>query len=407
MLQKIAHSVIQCRLAHAKAALSNASAFSMQNYSYAQYYYNSKSSLCATSNTSISQFIRHKHDHNPGNDSDSVSASDSDSISETDFRDIGDISDPESFFNQFEKDFQLDDHPSTTGTEDTASMNDGTIDSLRPRRPRKHLQEAPKLTVSNRFPPKLTAEHYARLVRLVDLVSDPEITSALANEARVIESTAHLLMELPEAKSFVRSAAQMLARGDEPDDLIAFNTQLEYYLKIILAVYERKQAKTNVPQYLDDKGDIDFLSLTRTLRQKLKQPCRFCNARDPHDPNLSIHHLNIELMQSFLNLRGMIYPRKLTGNCMRHQHRLAEAIKRARQIGLLNPSSNWKAPPDWSTSTPLSGEHLPLPPFNSRGYIDPDTIGSQSNVDIEDDVDDEPDLSENDTATTDLKRQKN
>lgn len=371
-MQKLANVVRFLHPPHSRVVHS-ALGCSLHNYTHAQqyyYYYPSKSSICVTSNASTAQFIRSKH-------RDALRGPSSDSDSDT----------------EMTSDFDSDDFPNadTDENEYPEHIPQGDdLDGLISPYAKQEMEPQTKLNVSNRFPPKLTAEHYARLVRLVDSVSDASITEDIVNEGRFIDSSAALLMELREAKSFVRNAAQMLATNAEPDDLIAFNTQLEYYLKIILDLYKRKHEKENKPQYVDDKGDIDFISLTRSLRQKLKQPCRFCQARDPHDPNLSIHHLNIELLQSFLNLRGMIYPRKLTGNCMRHQHRLAEAIRRARQIGLLNPTSNWKAPPDWSTSTPLSGEHLPLPPFNSKGYIDPATVVDTKPIYATDQIDTPP-----------------
>ena len=37
----------------------------------------------------------------------------------------------------------------------------------------------------------------------------------------------------------------------------------------------------------------------------------------------------------FVNERGKILPRRMSGNCAKHQRQLSEAIKRARAIALL------------------------------------------------------------------------
>ncbi|MDD9819606.1 MAG: 30S ribosomal protein S18 [Nitrospira sp.] len=58
--------------------------------------------------------------------------------------------------------------------------------------------------------------------------------------------------------------------------------------------------------------------------------CRFC-----HDPApLDFKDLNV--LRNFLTERGRIIPRRISGNCMRHQRKLTIAIKRARSIALLS-----------------------------------------------------------------------
>jgi small subunit ribosomal protein S18 len=227
-----------------------------------------------------------------------------------------------------------------------------------------------KVEISERFPPRLASEHYSRLLTIVNVTDTDAVRRKLISLATNNEIDIDLLGNLREAQKFVSEAIALLANNGEPDNLMLFNTELQYHLSILVDVYKIVKEDEAEAKEADEKENVDLLSLTRSLRQRLKKPCRFCNASDQHDPKLSIHHLNIELLQTFLNLRGMIYPRKLTGNCMKHQHRLAHAIKRARQIGLLNPTSDWKAPPDWTPSTPRSGENIPFPPFNSRGYLD-------------------------------------
>ena len=40
-------------------------------------------------------------------------------------------------------------------------------------------------------------------------------------------------------------------------------------------------------------------------------------------------------LRRFTNERGKILPRRMSGNCAKHQRQLSEAIKRARAIALL------------------------------------------------------------------------
>jgi small subunit ribosomal protein S18 len=61
-----------------------------------------------------------------------------------------------------------------------------------------------------------------------------------------------------------------------------------------------------------------------------KKVCRFCVERVDF-----IDYKKVEMLQPFLQERGKILPRRMTGTCSRHQRWLGEAIKRARNIALL------------------------------------------------------------------------
>src|ERR1700688_3608954 len=61
-----------------------------------------------------------------------------------------------------------------------------------------------------------------------------------------------------------------------------------------------------------------------------KKVCRFCVERVAF-----IDYKKAEMLQPFVQERGKILPRRMTGTCSRHQRWLGEAIKRARNIALL------------------------------------------------------------------------
>jgi small subunit ribosomal protein S18 len=42
------------------------------------------------------------------------------------------------------------------------------------------------------------------------------------------------------------------------------------------------------------------------------------------------------LLRNFLTERGRIVPRRISGNCLRHQHELTVAVKRARHIAIIS-----------------------------------------------------------------------
>ncbi len=58
--------------------------------------------------------------------------------------------------------------------------------------------------------------------------------------------------------------------------------------------------------------------------------CRFCA-----DKSLKIDYKEPGTLRYFTTERGKIIPRRISGNCARHQRMLTKAIKRARIIGLM------------------------------------------------------------------------
>ncbi|WP_017872513.1 MULTISPECIES: 30S ribosomal protein S18 [Candidatus Caldatribacterium] len=63
--------------------------------------------------------------------------------------------------------------------------------------------------------------------------------------------------------------------------------------------------------------------------RKKKKVCIFCLGK------AHIDYKDVETLQRFLSERGKIIPRRISGNCAKHQRRLAQAIKRAREMALL------------------------------------------------------------------------
>ena len=61
-----------------------------------------------------------------------------------------------------------------------------------------------------------------------------------------------------------------------------------------------------------------------------KKVCRFCVDRVDF-----IDYKKADVLASFLQERGKILPRRMTGTCARHQRWLTVAIKRAQNIALL------------------------------------------------------------------------
>ena len=65
----------------------------------------------------------------------------------------------------------------------------------------------------------------------------------------------------------------------------------------------------------------------RFARRKV---CRFCA-----DKNVSIDYKDPQTLKYFITDRGKIIPRRISGNCAKHQRKVSVAIKRARMIALM------------------------------------------------------------------------
>lgn len=70
----------------------------------------------------------------------------------------------------------------------------------------------------------------------------------------------------------------------------------------------------------------------RSSKEKFfrKKVCRFC--LDKVD---KIDYKDIPRLKRFVSEKGKILPSRITGNCAKHQRRVASAVKRARYIALL------------------------------------------------------------------------
>jgi len=70
----------------------------------------------------------------------------------------------------------------------------------------------------------------------------------------------------------------------------------------------------------------------RSFRRKV---CRFCA-----DKVEFIDYKDWQRLRHFTTERGKIIPRRISGNCAKHQRQLSTALKRARRIALLPYASD-------------------------------------------------------------------
>lgn len=63
--------------------------------------------------------------------------------------------------------------------------------------------------------------------------------------------------------------------------------------------------------------------------RKKKKVCFMCTT------GKDINYKDVDILKKYINDKGKILPRRVTGACSKHQRHIAEQIKKARAIALL------------------------------------------------------------------------
>ena len=61
-----------------------------------------------------------------------------------------------------------------------------------------------------------------------------------------------------------------------------------------------------------------------------RKVCKFCV-----DKVLAVDYRDVKRLRTFMTERGKIIPRRISGNCAKHQREVAKAIKRSRGLALI------------------------------------------------------------------------
>ena len=69
--------------------------------------------------------------------------------------------------------------------------------------------------------------------------------------------------------------------------------------------------------------------------RRRKKVCEFCENKIEN-----IDYKDTATLKKYISERGKILPRRATGTCAKHQRKVTEAIKRARNVALLPYTSN-------------------------------------------------------------------
>jgi len=77
------------------------------------------------------------------------------------------------------------------------------------------------------------------------------------------------------------------------------------------------------------KSDIKFLN-TKRVQKRPKKYCRFKKMGMKY-----IDYKDGEFLKKFLNEQGKMLPRRISGNSLKYQRKVSQAIKKARQMAIL------------------------------------------------------------------------
>ena len=79
-----------------------------------------------------------------------------------------------------------------------------------------------------------------------------------------------------------------------------------------------------------DKGDAPMKRRMGGMRRR-KKVCVFCGNTEEG----GISYKDVNKLKRYVSERGKILPRRITGNCARHQRAITLAVKRARHVALM------------------------------------------------------------------------
>jgi len=76
-------------------------------------------------------------------------------------------------------------------------------------------------------------------------------------------------------------------------------------------------------------NEIKYLTAIKSDK-RIKKYCRCKKYRIRY-----IDYKDVEFLKKFLNEQGKLLPRRITGNSLKYQRKVSEAVKKARQMALL------------------------------------------------------------------------
>jgi len=115
--------------------------------------------------------------------------------------------------------------------------------------------------------------------------------------------------------------------NEEKPEVAAIKEEATEKEESVVVPAEVKKTATVTGQRRPQQQSEDFQKKRMYFRKKV---CRLCTQKATH-----VDYKNVDLLRRYVTDRGKILPRRITGNCAKHQRMLAKAIKRARMAALL------------------------------------------------------------------------
>src|SRR5579863_4101535 len=94
----------------------------------------------------------------------------------------------------------------------------------------------------------------------------------------------------------------------------------------VVYLQEQKKRRHNI---MAKTNEIKYLTAIKT-QQRAKKFCRFKKYHIRY-----VDYKDGEFLKKFLNEQGKMLPRRITGNSLKYQRKVADAIKKARQMAIL------------------------------------------------------------------------
>ena len=91
-----------------------------------------------------------------------------------------------------------------------------------------------------------------------------------------------------------------------------------------------------MPMEREERGDRNGRGAGNGEDRDKKRPvgrrklCKFCG-----DETIKIDYKDAGLLKYFITDRGKLVPRRISGNCAKHQREIATAVNRARMIAMM------------------------------------------------------------------------
>ena len=80
----------------------------------------------------------------------------------------------------------------------------------------------------------------------------------------------------------------------------------------------------------NNRGERPDSPMKRRGGRRRKKVCVFCGKE-----NNEIDYKDVAKLRKYVSERGKILPRRITGNCAKHQRALTVAVKRARHLAMM------------------------------------------------------------------------